>query len=208
MARPYYVSVDGDDTTDQGDYVPAKSKGTHKVSCDLDTLLNFWMPTVSIKNLVQVQQGHKACLCCGEVRLKDRFDPDVSLGHGLIVALVSYADLMRSQRSTWLATMLHLVYRRRLFKGAIVLSPWCRQCVDEIAPTFKPTEVCSKCGQTKDRALFSADPERRNGLRSRCMDCEADLAGDYRRRKAEEKGRALRSYEYHIYTMSGLQQVV
>lgn len=198
------IDIVGYSTADQGGFFPHRSIGTRTVRRELMTLHNLWMPTAP---MVQPAAGQKQCLCCSLIRPKDRFDADTSLGHGLIIGLLSYADLMRSQRSSWLATVLHLVYRRRLLFGAIRLSPWCKTCVYELDPRSKPTWDCSQCGQEKPRAEFGVDDRNRSGLKSICNDCHKDNESLRRRNQAVQQGRTVRSYEYHIYTMNGLQQV-
>lgn len=199
------IDIVGYATTDQGDYFPHRSIGTRTVRRELMTLHNLWMPTAP---MIQPQQGYKQCLCCGDVRPKDRFDGDTSLGHGLIMALFSYADLMRSQRSVWLANVLHFLYRRRLLIGVMKLSPWCKTCVYELDPRSKPTWDCSQCGQEKARAEFGEDDRNRSGLKSICNNCDNENRTDRRHRQAAREGRSTRGYEYHIYTIDGLQQVI
>lgn len=199
------VSIVGYSTADQGDFFPQRSEGTRSVMRELMTLHNLWMPTAP---MVQPAEGHKQCLCCGEIRPKNRFDADMSLGHGLIVALFAYTDLIRAQRSIWLANTLTLLYQRRLIKGAIVLSPWCRQCVYELDPRSKPSWECSQCRVEKARAEFGEDERNRSGLKSICNDCDRDNHSARRRNLAAQQGRVVRTYQYHIYTMDGMQQVV
>src|SRR5206468_3048145 len=56
------------------------------------------------------------------------------------------------------------------------------------------TKVCCRCRDTKDIDAFGARVESRDGRRSRCRSCEAELASNSRREHPERQLEANRRY--------------
>lgn len=59
------------------------------------------------------------------------------------------------------------------------------------------TKKCTKCGDVKDTALFNRRLASKDGLESKCRECEKELKREFRRKNRERNAGKLKDPNYH-----------